>query len=123
MVWRRRECPSCHKVFTTREGTFLDNLFVLKRNGRRQRFTYEKLFASVFVALDAGKERDNGKQALLAKEVTYKIVDALRDTRKPTVKTEDIIRIAYAILMKENPHAADSYMFYSAYRRSILKKR
>ena len=121
MVWRRRECPSCKEIFTTREGTFLDNLFIIKRNGKRQRFVYEKLFTSIFVALDAGKERDNGIQAVLAKENAYLTVDAMRDMHKKTIRTEDIIRIVYALLKRKNEHVADSYRFYSAYRRTILK--
>jgi transcriptional repressor NrdR len=120
MVWRRRKCLSCKKIFTTREGTFLDNLFVIKRNGRRQRFIYEKLFTSIFMALDAGKERDNGKQAVLGREIAYFTVDAIRDMRKKTVTTEDIIRIVYKQLIKVNRHVADSYMFYSPYRRSVI---
>lgn len=121
IVWRRRQCESCHSVFTTREGTFFDNLFVIKRNGKRQRFVYEKLFTSVLVALLFGKDRDNGTQSLQAKSVVYVSLDRLRDKKIKDVSTKDIIRTVYIELLKKHPHAATSYMLYSEYRRSAVK--
>lgn len=121
LIWRRRHCLKCDSLFTTREGTFLDNLFLIKRSGKRQRFIYEKLFASIFLSLDAGKNRDSGKQAVLAKAVAYSVVDGLRDMRQKTIKTSDVIQIVYKELLKVNYHVADTYMFYSEYRRNILK--
>ena len=121
LVWRRRHCGTCGNTFTTREGTFLDNLFLIKRSGKRQRFVYEKLFASIFLSLDAGKNRDSGKQAVLARTIAYSVVEKLRDTKQKTLKTSDVIVIVYKELLKINYHVADTYMFYSEYRRNIVK--
>ena len=122
IVWRRRQCVSCKDIFTTREGTFTDNLFLIKRNGKRQRFVYEKLLASIFVVLNLGKERDSGDQALRSRKVTYDIIDGLRDIHAKTISTKDVVRITYKALIKISQHTADSYMFYSSYRTEIIQK-
>lgn len=43
---RRRECLKCGKRFTTYERVELD-LYVLKKDGRREKFSREKLFHGV----------------------------------------------------------------------------
>jgi transcriptional regulator NrdR family protein len=121
LVWRRRHCVRCDNVFTTREGTFLDNLFLIKRNGKRERFIYEKLFASIFLSLNIGKNKDSGKDAVLSRSISYTVVEKLRDTKQKTLKTSDVIIIVYKELYKVNHHVADTYMFYSEYRRHVLK--
>ena len=42
-VRRRRECPSCGRRFTTYERREPDPLYVIKRDGERQRFDHVKL--------------------------------------------------------------------------------
>ncbi len=120
-IWRRRECHKCKAVFTTHEGSLSDNLFLIKRNGKRQRFIYEKLFASLFVVLDSGKERDNGRQAVLAKAIAEDIVKKIRSAHVKTVTTKEVIQIVHKELTKVSVHFADTYMLYSRYRRDILK--
>ncbi len=121
VVWRRRHCEHCDSIFTTREGTFFDNLFVIKRNGKRQRFVYEKLFTSVLVSLLFGKDKDNGDQSLQAKAVVYSSLDYLRVKKLKDVSTKDIIRTVYTELSRKHPHAATFYMLYSDYRRNSVK--
>ncbi len=43
MVQRRRRCESCHERFTTVERIVLNELMVVKRDGRREAFSREKL--------------------------------------------------------------------------------
>ena len=42
-IRRRRECPACGRRFTTYERREPDPLFVIKRDGERQRFDHVKL--------------------------------------------------------------------------------
>ena len=42
-IRRRRSCLSCQKRFTTYERVETVNLFVIKRDGRREQFSREKL--------------------------------------------------------------------------------
>ena len=49
-IRRRRECASCGFRFTTHEEIDRDDLFVVKRDGRRELFQREKLEKSVRIA-------------------------------------------------------------------------
>jgi len=44
---RRRECLKCKKRFTTYEKPDIDNFYVIKKDGRRERFGREKLMKGV----------------------------------------------------------------------------
>src|ERR1051325_11794342 len=46
-IRRRRECTSCTHRFTTYEEIERDNLMVLKRDGRHEEFSKEKLFSGI----------------------------------------------------------------------------
>lgn len=97
-----------------------DNLFVLKRNGRRQRFVYEKLFVSIFSAINIGKKRDNGDNAKLSKKITEKIMKKLfSGATNKNVTSKAIIESVYAELKKINQAYADLYVSYSDYRLKI----
>lgn len=92
-------------------------MFVIKRNGSRQRFVYEKLFASIFVVLNARKNRDSGNDAKFAKKVTGKVVDRLFGvSENKEVSTKKIIELVYLELKKNKPTLADTYASYSDYR-------
>lgn len=51
-IRRRRECLRCGRRFTTYERVELAPLLVLKRDGRREEFTRDKLLSSVRKATD-----------------------------------------------------------------------
>ncbi len=46
-IRRRRECLSCDRRFTTYERVQMRTVMVVKRDGRREEFDREKLFASL----------------------------------------------------------------------------
>jgi transcriptional repressor NrdR len=49
-IRRRRECRSCGRRFTTHERREPDPLYVIKRDGERQRFDHAKLRAALLRA-------------------------------------------------------------------------
>ena len=49
-IRRRRECPACGGRFTTYERREPDPLYVIKRDGERQRFDHTKLRAALLRA-------------------------------------------------------------------------
>lgn len=51
-VRRRRECLKCKKRFTTYEKVEVSDLYVIKKDGRRERFSREKLKAGVEKAFE-----------------------------------------------------------------------
>lgn len=119
-VWRRRYCPACKITFTTKELGFADNLFVIKRNSKRQRFVYEKLLVSIFTSIDKGRDNDNGSGALAAKEITDEIIYTMLSLKNKDIHTYTIIQIAYKALTKRNPYFGERYMYHSEYRTKIV---
>lgn len=51
-MWRRRQCESCGRLFTTREFVELGFLEVLKRSGKREPYSRAKLLRSLILATD-----------------------------------------------------------------------
>ena len=49
-IRRRRECQSCHQRYTTYEQVAKVNLFVAKRDSRREPFDRQKLFDGIWKA-------------------------------------------------------------------------
>jgi len=49
-IRRRRECEGCHQRYTTYEQVAKANLFVVKRDGRREAFDRQKLFDGIWKA-------------------------------------------------------------------------
>jgi transcriptional repressor NrdR len=123
-TWRRRKCIKCEHIFTTTESALAYNAFVIKRNGRRERLVYEKLFVSLFTVIHISKYKDNGQSAKLAKSLSQKILQNIvfhtQGTRE--IRTQDIIVLAHSYLQKINRHYADHYIHYSRYREEIGKK-
>lgn len=124
VTWRRRKCTQCTAVFTTKETTIADNIFVIKRNKRRQRFVYEKLFVSIFTVLSMKKGSDNGENAKTSKNVSVKVIEQIYTSHisSKTVYTSAIILLVYKELKKVNQSYADHYISYSNYRRDVAKK-
>jgi transcriptional regulator NrdR family protein len=117
-TWRRRHCLSCGAVFTTHETALADNLFVVKKNKRRQRFMYEKTFISIFSALNTKKNNDNGTNAKLAKEITLSVIRKIIQEQKQgrIISTRLLIITIYKELKKRGRLFADHYIYYSEYR-------
>lgn len=46
-IWRRRECLSCSKRFSSREKVDFSYLSVIKRNGKKESFSREKILMSI----------------------------------------------------------------------------
>lgn len=65
-IRRRRECISCAHRFTTYEEIERQNLMVLKRDGRHEEFSREKLFAGI-------------KKACQKRPISPKVIEDLVD--------------------------------------------
>lgn len=120
-VWRRRECSKCGEVFTTDESFSYDSWFVVKRNLTRKRFVYEKVFVSILNAISAGKGKDQGDDAMLAKKIVGEVVEKLFEFKSKYVSTKDIIRVSHERLQKEDSFFALRYAMYSEYRMKVLQ--
>lgn len=49
-IWRRRECIKCGNRYTTHETIDLSHLVVIKKSGRKERFSRVKLYSGILWA-------------------------------------------------------------------------
>ena len=76
-IRRRRECLACNTRFTTYERVELRELMVVKRDGRREEFNRDKLWASVTKAC-AKRPLPLGRIEKVVNEIQSQLSDAGR---------------------------------------------
>ena len=106
-IRRRRECLKCGFRFTTHEEIDRDDLFVVKRDGRRELFQREKLEKSIRIACQKRPILESKVQ-----DVIGAVVAAMEGEEVPTERIGQLVM--------ERLHAIDevAYIrFASVYRR------
>lgn len=94
-IRRRRECPACGRRFTTFERFQVQQIVVVKRDGRKELFDREKLIKSILTALrkrpvtqqqiaqmssDIEQQlTENGRNEVSSREVGDAVLLVLRD--------------------------------------------
>lgn len=84
-IRRRRECLKCKKRFTTYEKIEKGDLYVIKKDGRREKFDIKKLEAGIekaFEKLPVPQEK--------IKKMINEIEEQIRKTGKKEIKTSII---------------------------------
>ncbi|RKY19324.1 MAG: transcriptional regulator NrdR [Planctomycetota bacterium] len=110
VIRRRRECRACGKRFTSYERLEESPVFVIKRDGRREEFSREKIFEGLCRACE--------KLPISAdtlEKVTDRIVFKLRENHSREVKTTDIGELIVDELRALDPVAY--VRFVSVYRK------
>lgn len=83
-IRRRRECLKCHRRFTTYERIFTIELFVIKKDGRREIFSIDKLRSGVAKALE------KRPAATEVEAIVKRVESKLRDKGKKDIETHFI---------------------------------
>ena len=86
---RRRECLKCEKRFTTFERAELD-LYVIKKDGRRQRFSRDKLYEGIAKNLEKRPFSTEQIDAIVD-DVEANIYRVAKDKDIPSSKIGDIV--------------------------------
>jgi transcriptional regulator NrdR family protein len=108
-TWRRRECLSCHAVFTTEEAAELStSLSVRHEHGQMSPFSRDQLFASVLNAVGHRKTSVADASAL----TDTIIAKLLHSTVTATIKPAEIVNAAYNTLARFDTAAAVQYQAY-----------
>jgi len=84
-IRRRRECLKCRKRFTTYEKIMRSDLFVIKKDGRREKFEREKLEAGINRAFE---KRPVAKEKI--DKMINEIEEQLRKGGRKEVKSSSI---------------------------------
>lgn len=116
VVWRRRKCQACNKIFTSYETPALDSSMVLQRDNTSTPFSIGKLIISIansFKHDKHGAEYDSYDLAKTAEQ-------SLLSSGKP-LSADDITAITHDILRRFDPVAAIQYA--AQHDLVILKRR
>src|SRR3989304_8377819 len=96
-IWRRRFCRKCGKTFTTYEKIRPDFLFVIKKSGKKERYSRSNIYAGVYRAALSFPKKE---------EIVDKIVNIVEskilDTGKKEISTKEISDIVLAVLKRKN---------------------
>ena len=109
-IRRRRECTSCRHRFTTYEEIERDELVVLKRDGRREEFSKDKLHSGLRKAC---QKRPISPKTI--EDLVEKIVDAVTNKFEREVPAEFIGKLVMDGLREIDDVAY--VRFASVYRR------
>ena len=109
-IRRRRQCLQCRFRFTTYEQIERKTLVVIKRDGRREEFSKEKLLSGIRKACQKRPVSPNAVEDLVEN-----VVNELADRYDEEVPTEEIGRLVMAGLRKLDEVAY--VRFASVYRR------
>lgn len=94
-IRRRRECLKCRKRFTTYEKAVKEDLFVVKKDGRREKFNREKLERGIDKAFEkrpVAKEKIN--------QMINEIEEHIRKKGKKEIKTSELGEIVMRKIKK-----------------------
>ena len=115
-VWRRRKCNGCLRVFTTNETPNYDQLVVTKRNGHTERFSYPKLFVSIWRACEAIP-----KTTEIAAALTDTVMaKTIKESNNGQISSEQIGTITSQALQRYN---ASAFVRYASYQANLSTSR
>jgi transcriptional repressor NrdR len=84
-IRRRRECLKCGKRFTTYEKAAKEEIYVIKKDGRRERFDREKLERGINRAFEKRPVEKNKIDKMI-----NEIEEQIRKRGKKEIKTADV---------------------------------
>src|SRR5438477_8514476 len=106
-IWRRRRCLECKESFTTYEAPDLGFLKVVKKTGKKQRYSRAKLYSGVYGAFLSIPAKETTVDA-----VTDTIEAKILDTKKRELTSEHIARVVLVTLKHFNTSAFLRYLAY-----------
>lgn len=104
-IWRRRRCLSCNESFTTYEAADLGFMKVIKKTGKRERYSRAKLFSGIYGAFLEVSGKQNVVDA-----VTDTVEARILDTKQEEISTDQIAQIVLVTLKNYNMAAFMRYL-------------
>lgn len=117
ITWRRRKCLKCASLFTTHESVDMANFVVVKRDGRRERFSRIKLFSGILWASIGVRLKDREKKIEKISETIEKQILSLN---KSVLTTAEIAHIVMRQLWDTH---ISLFLRFMSYRSQVKNKR
>lgn len=115
-IWRRKRCQTCGETFTTHEIIDLSHLVVVKRSGKKEKFSHAKLYSGIYRA-SIGYRKGNREKII--DQVTMEIEQAILFFKKKEITSEEINE---TVLKKLRDRQSGTFLRYLAYNKDIMNK-
>jgi len=112
-IWRRRLCHSCLATFTTHEIIDLSHLIVIKKSGRKEKFSRAKLFSGIYGAAVGFKGPDKEK---FVESTTNSLGTEILALKKKEILSSDIADLVLRKLLTTN---TGTFLRFIAYCKNI----
>jgi len=116
-IWRRRQCETCGKRFTTHEIIDLSHLIVIKKSGHRERFSRIKLYSGILWATLGTKIPNREK---VVDKITFDIEKEILGLKKKVIASEEVGSIVLKHLHRTN---AALFLRFLSYHKDIQTKK
>lgn len=111
-IWRRRKCTKCEAAFTSYERMNLSHLIVIKKSGRRQKFSKAKLYSGIYNSFLDKKGVDRGDIAELAEKIRNKVEKEIIELKRKEISSSEIEEVVSKILGRKSPDALLRFLAY-----------
>lgn len=108
-VWRRRKCLSCKEVFTTHEVVDLSHLIVVKKSGKKEKYSRVKLYSGIYNATVSSRPNERQK---LVERITRKVELEILKLKSKVINSENIGEIVLNVLKTYSPGAFLAFLTY-----------
>ncbi len=108
-IWRRRKCTKCNELFTTHETIDLSHLVVIKKSGKKEKYSRVKLYSGIYNATVSSRPVE--RQSLVEK-ITREVEKEILLLRKKEIRSEEIGDIILQVLKTYSPGALLSFLTY-----------
>lgn len=119
-IWRRRKCLDCGETVTTYERPNLSHLIIVKKSGKRQRYSRAKLYSGIYHSTIDKKGADRGDMGTLSEEITESVEKKLISLKRKVFTSEEIMQTILKILRTKAP---DALLRFVAYKEGNNKKK
>lgn len=112
-IWRRRRCQKCQKRFTTHEIIDLSHLIVIKKSGKKERFSRVKLFSGILWATMGVKVPNREK---VVDKITAGVEKEILSLKRKAIHSEGIAQIVLKHLRLAN---ASVFLRFLSYQKDL----
>lgn len=116
-TWRRRLCQSCGNRFTTHEQIDMSHLLVIKKSGKKERFSRIKLYSGILWASHGVKMLDREKTI---EKITTAVEHQIFALKQKAVTTDQIGTIVLHHLWQTQ---AALFLRFLSYRTGLTTNR
>lgn len=112
-TWRRKVCANCNEIFTTHEIIDLSHLVVIKKSGKKEKFSHAKLFSGIYGA-SIGYKGPNREEVV--DRITSEVEKKILFLKKKELASEEIAKV---VLTELKERQIGTFMRFLAYNKNI----